>query len=239
MADTAGNTLRLGWLDGLRGLAAMQVVLLHDVFVFLPGIGSAYPLPIHDFWWRGLLTAPFVFLYDGISAVYLFFIISGVALTNAFAVHPFAFLSTVSRRVVRLGLPMAAATILAALFYTLLPNAHLVAHTGSSSLSDTGPVTISLASIAHQIALEGLLAGFDGWSLLPGWISDRLDLVGRAHAFDTPLWTLHIEFCGSLLIMLLVAVRASASRGAYHAICIILGCVFVLRRCAKTIASDW
>ncbi|MDR3532442.1 MAG: hypothetical protein P4L90_18055 [Rhodopila sp.] len=53
---------RLGWLDGLRGLAAMQVVLLHYVFAFLPTIGSTYPLDIQDFWWRGLVSIPLVSL---------------------------------------------------------------------------------------------------------------------------------------------------------------------------------
>ncbi|WP_158931893.1 hypothetical protein [Acidisphaera sp. S103] len=62
MTEPSRNTPRLGWLDGLRGLAAMQVVLLHYVFAFSPTMDSTYPLPIYDFWWRGLLTAPFIFL---------------------------------------------------------------------------------------------------------------------------------------------------------------------------------
>jgi peptidoglycan/LPS O-acetylase OafA/YrhL len=230
MAETVRDSRRLGWLDGLRGLAAMQVVLLHYVYAFLPAIDMVYPLPNQDFWWRGLCTAPFVFLYDGHSAVYLFFVMSGVALTHAFSARPFAFLPTVMRRVIRLGLPMAAATIFAAALYSLLPDAHvaMAAQTGSPWLRGIGPGEISLASIAHQIAFEGLLAGFNGWSLLPGWVTSTLNLAQTTHGFDTPLWTLHIEFCGSLLVMLLVAVRASASRGAYRAICFILGFAFVL-----------
>jgi peptidoglycan/LPS O-acetylase OafA/YrhL len=230
MAETVRDSRRLGWLDGLRGLAAMQVVLLHYVFAFLPGIGMIYPLPIQDFWWRGLVTIPLVFLYDGHSAVYLFFVISGVALTHAFSAHPFAFLPMVTRRIIRLGLPMAAATFLGAALYALLPAAHLLAAatTGSTWLKAIGPAEISLASIAHQIAFEGLLAGFTGSSLLPGWVTNTLSLAQSAHGFDTPLWTLHIEFCGSLLVMLLVAVRASASRGAYRAMCFILVWAFVL-----------
>lgn len=230
MADMVRDTPRLGWLDGLRGLAAMQVVLLHYVFAFLPGLGETYPLPLHDFWWRGLVTAPFVFLYDGTSAVYLFFIMSGVALTLAFSARPFTFLPTVSRRVIRLGVPMAAATVMAAALYALLPNAHAAAaaQTGSPWLRGIGPGEISVASIVHQIVFEGLLSDFAGWSLLPGWISSRLTLAHSEHGFNPVLWTLHLEFCGSLLVMLLVALRAAASQMAYRVICAILACSFVL-----------
>ena len=230
MARTDLEGRRVGWLDGLRGLAAMQVVLLHYVFAFVPAVGWTYPLPLHDFWWKGLATAPLIFLYDGSSAVYLFFIMSGVALTHAFAAYPFDFPVNVTRRVIRLGLPMAGATFLAAVLYALLPGAHATAGelTHSPWLRGIGPRAISVASIAHQIVFEGLLAGFDGWSLLPAWATKPLNLQESAKAFDTPLWTLHIEFCGSLLVMLLVAVRAMVSRTAYRATWAILGCAFVL-----------
>ena len=219
---------RLGWLDGLRGLAAMQVVLLHYVFAFLPTFSETYPLPIAGWW--SLVTTPLVFLYDGSSAVYLFFIMSGVALTHAFSPRPFAFLPTVTRRVIRLGLPMAVATLLAAVLYSLLPDAHVIAggQTGSARLGGIGPRDLSVAAIVHQIVFEGLLTGFDGWSLLPGWMTQPLSLTRNVHGLDTPLWTLHLEFCGSLLVMLLVALRASVSPGAYRATCAILGCAFVL-----------
>jgi peptidoglycan/LPS O-acetylase OafA/YrhL len=162
---------RVAWLDGLRGIAAMQVVLLHYVCAFLPAVGSTYPLAIHDFWWRGLVSIPFVFLYDGSSAVYLFFIMSGVALTYAFSAHPFAFLPTMIRRLIRLGVPMAGAILLAAALFALLPDAHIAAarRTGSAWMLGIGPREISVASIVHQIVFEGLLTGFSGASQLPDW----------------------------------------------------------------------
>jgi peptidoglycan/LPS O-acetylase OafA/YrhL len=223
MAETVRGSPRLGWLDGLRGVAAMQVVLLHYVSAF-------FPLPIHDFGWRGVISAPLVFLYNGNWAVYLFFIISGVALTHAFSARPVAFLPMVMRRLIRLGLPMAAATVLAAVFCSLLPVAHVVAaaRTGSPWFEAIGPAEISVAAIAHQIALEGLLVGFDSCSMVPRWMRGGLSLAQVGHAFDMPLWTLHIEFCGSLLVMLLVALRVSAPQGAYRVVCAILGCSFVL-----------
>jgi peptidoglycan/LPS O-acetylase OafA/YrhL len=125
---------------------------------------------------------------------------------------------------------MAAATLFAAALFSLLPEAHLQAgaQAGSTWLQVIGPATISLASIIHNIVFEGLLAGFHGFSLLPAWISRALNLSTTDQAFDTPLWTLHIELVGSLLVAMLVLVRRSASQTAYRITCLILGCSFVL-----------
>jgi len=59
-------------LEGLRGIAALQVVLLHFVTGFLPDTAehAAPPLPV---------------LWDGHTAVYAFFLISGAVLTPSFA----------------------------------------------------------------------------------------------------------------------------------------------------------
>jgi peptidoglycan/LPS O-acetylase OafA/YrhL len=221
---------RLGWLDGLRGVAAVQVVLLHYVSAFLPVVGMTYPLSIDDFGWRALASAPLVFLYDGGSAVFLFFITSGVALTLAFTPRPFDLLPNTTRRIIRLGLPMAAAMLLAAAMFSLLPDAHVTAawQTRSSWLRDNGPDEISAASIVHQIAFEGLLAGSSDWTLLPIGVAKALRLIPTTGGLNAPLWTLHLEFCGSLLVMLLVAVRAYASHMAYRMTCIVLGSAFVL-----------
>jgi peptidoglycan/LPS O-acetylase OafA/YrhL len=120
--------------------------------------------------------------------------------------------------------------LLAAALFTLLPDAHVAAgaRAGSSALRDIGPRDISLSAILHQIAFEGLLFGFSDFSLLPAWAIKNMDLVPRGQGFDTPLWTLHFEFYGSLLVMLLVGLRASTSRRIYRAGCVLLACAFVL-----------
>jgi len=175
---------------------------------------------------------PVVFLYDGSAAVCLFFIMSGVALTQAFSVHPFAISHNVLRRLIRLGLPMIAGVLLGAALFSWLPDAHVAAaaQTRSHWLRDLGPREISATAIVHQILFEGLLAGFDGWTLWPSWLVrvTKLGLVDCRQAFDTPLWTLHLEFYGSILVLGLVAVRAVVSPSAHRAVCIILGCAFIL-----------
>jgi peptidoglycan/LPS O-acetylase OafA/YrhL len=202
----------------------MQVVLLHYVSAFLPAIALTYPLATQDLWPTGLFSIPFVYAYEGHSAVYLFFVMSGVVLTQAFSSATFRLSPAVVRRAIRLGLPMIAATLFAAALFVLFPEAHRLAaqRTGSSFFRDLGPSEISGRALAHQIVFEGMLAGFDSSSLLPHWLRRSLTLAPLSSAFNAPLWTLHAEFCGSLLIMILVTLRSALSRGAHLAICTIL-----------------
>jgi peptidoglycan/LPS O-acetylase OafA/YrhL len=225
MAGTVREAPRVGWLDGLRGIAAMQVVLLHYASAFLPAIGFMESRLVHYSWERAFIRTPLGFLFDGSSAVYLFFIMSGVALTYAFSARPLDVLPAITRRLIRLGLPMAAAILLAATLFSLLPDAQQFAaeQTNSEWLSHVTPLDISATVIAHQIAFEGMLTGFKTASLLPGWVTEGLGLVPSEQSLNPPLWTLHVEFYGSMLVLLLVGVRASGGRAVHAMTCIILG----------------
>ncbi|MBN8246534.1 MAG: acyltransferase [Verrucomicrobia bacterium] len=66
------TTGRIAFLDGIRGFAAMTVVLCHALQAWLD-LGDARS--------RWLWTGPFAFLTDGEAAVLLFFVLSGVALS--------------------------------------------------------------------------------------------------------------------------------------------------------------
>ena len=67
-------------LEGLRGIAAIAVVLWHCTLGFFPSYAGEFPeLPEHH--WR---TSPFFFLMNGPAAVYLFFVLSAYVLTRRF-----------------------------------------------------------------------------------------------------------------------------------------------------------
>ena len=85
---------RVQYLEGLRGIAALQVVLLHFVSGFLPDTAEHAFAPLHVLW-------------DGHTAVYVFFLISGAVLTPSFA-RGGAWPRQVVKRLVRLGVPIAA-----------------------------------------------------------------------------------------------------------------------------------
>src|SRR6185437_4433406 len=112
MRDGDGDRpTRLAYLEGLRGIAALQVVLLHFVTAFVPTLPD-----------RAGLAG---FVFDGHSAVYLFFLISGAVLSLAFVREGAGIAGRIAQRVVRIGLPVAAACVLAVLLLALLPHAHL------------------------------------------------------------------------------------------------------------------
>jgi len=208
---------RVRFLDGLRGIASVQVLLLHYCAAFFPAIGLLTPALIRHGWERLFVHSPLFLVVDGGASVFLFFLISGVALTYSFEARPFAIVSGVARRVIRLGIPMIGSLILAAAWLVPWPDAHIAAGRLSGSvnwLAIAGPWPITAGGWLREIFLSSFLTGHaDGWAtLLPAWLVHWLDLPGNASSFNGPLWSLHCEFYGSLLVLALVACRSLAGR---------------------------
>jgi peptidoglycan/LPS O-acetylase OafA/YrhL len=86
---------RITYLDGLRGLACMQVVLFHYLGAF----------------WHGLWLGVFA---NGGCAVSLFFLMSGFVLTGAFEKNPRLIIQNLASRILRLLVPAVFSVILAA-----------------------------------------------------------------------------------------------------------------------------
>jgi peptidoglycan/LPS O-acetylase OafA/YrhL len=208
----------------MRGVAATQVVLMHYASAFLPGIGLRDPRLVHDSWEVAFIHTPLFLPFDGYSAVYIFFVLSGVALTYSFGLRPYAITSGLVRRIVRLGIPMMAAVLIGAMWFSLWPVTHVTAGSlsGSSWLASLGPDRTSFATIVHQIGLEGMLAGYAEVSVLPRVIQQALDLTSLFKSFASPLWTLHLEFVGSLMVLGLVALRRAVARRLHVLVCVLL-----------------
>ena len=221
---------RIGWLDGLRGVAAVQVVLLHYASAFLPAIGLLYRPFLHFDWELQFVWTPLFLPFDGYLAVNIFFVLSGVALTHSFSASPFALLRGLVRRAIRLGLPMAAALLFGALLLLRFPNAHLAAAVRSGSqlwLGVSAPTSVSVKEVIHQVVFEGMFTGYSGNSFLPVKLDTWIKPVSSFESFNGPLWTLHIEFCGSLLVLILVALRALVWRWMHLVICVAFCYYFV------------
>jgi peptidoglycan/LPS O-acetylase OafA/YrhL len=100
-----GHSTRLGnnvpnkiqYLEGLRGIVATQVVLLHFVTAFLPDTAEHAAPPMR-------------LLFDGHTAVYVF-LISGAVLTPSFA-RDGAWIGQAAKRVVRIGIPVVLGALL-------------------------------------------------------------------------------------------------------------------------------
>ncbi len=208
---------RVDFLDGLRGFASLQVLALHNLTAFFPAIGQSHPELVRHVWENWFIHSPLFYIADGFAAVYLFFIISGAALTYSFQAHPRMVASSIVRRVVRLGLPMAIAAVLGFVMVWLMPNARLQAGAivgAGDWLALSGPPKLALVPLFKEVFLEGLFFGHLDLpcTLLPAAAARALNLTPVAYSFDGPIWTLHLEFYGSLLILLLVALRAMVGR---------------------------
>lgn len=184
---------KVQYIEGLRGLAAMQVVAMHFVSAFLPEAErSAWP--------------PIKILFDGHTAVYLFFLISGAVLTSSLSRTGPA-IPKIVKRLVRLGLPAAAAACIALLLLALMPNAHreAAALSGSAWLATDSSGAPTLTHLFRETTLDSVLFGYRESTLFTR-LSPDLPLI--EDSLDAPFWSLHLEFYGSLLVLLLVTARA-------------------------------
>lgn len=238
---------RVAFLESIRGLAAVQVVLLHFFSAFIPDLVFEPTAP-------GLASSihlsPLYFLYDGYSAVYLFFMLSGYVLTRSFERHldhPFAL---VAGRILRLAVPALAAVLVAAAIMMWLgrPNAEAGALSGSTwfagpRMADVSWFGILRDGIGNAVFLGYL--GLPGIGFLAPW-QQPLD-----HSFVAPLWTLSIEFYGSLLVLALclcarrsrvawwiavIVTAVVAIRSSY--LCFVAGHLLASYRCAERQAMD-
>ena len=98
-------------LEGLRGIASLNVVLGHFLFSFFPYLAHHVrpsPNPVARYWFEeAMMFPPFTFLYLADAAVSIFFVLSGYVLTQRYydTAEPRVFELAAVRRSVRLVLP--------------------------------------------------------------------------------------------------------------------------------------
>jgi peptidoglycan/LPS O-acetylase OafA/YrhL len=191
---------RIAYLESIRGLAAVQVLLLHFLAAFAPDLVYAAPAaaPIAG----AIHLSPLYFLYDGYSAVYIFFALSGYVLTRSFERNLANPPSQILGRVIRLGLPAMAAVLVAAAVMLVCgkPNVAAGALSGSTWFARQWNTDVSFVSVITDGTVNALLLGYSG---LPGvaFLVPWQQPIGQS--FVGPLWTLSIEFYGSIIVLML------------------------------------
>jgi peptidoglycan/LPS O-acetylase OafA/YrhL len=190
---------RIAFLESIRGLAAIQVVLLHAFSAFWPELASEDVTG--GFGWHVHLS-PLYFLYDGHTAVYIFFVLSGYVLSRSFESHLNRPLALIAARAVRLGLPALAAVLVSAALIAMLgrPNIEAGDVAGSEWLTRWRFTDMSAFSILRDGIANALFLGYRELSSV-GFLSPWQQPF--VQSFVPPLWTLSIEFYGSLLVLVL------------------------------------
>jgi peptidoglycan/LPS O-acetylase OafA/YrhL len=199
---------RLRHLDGLRGWAALFVILHHLELAFFPDIKGANDAV-------SPVLGPLSFLVDGPLAVAIFFLLSGFVLTEAVQADgehdgraALGFPGLIVKRWLRLGLPLIAVGLLILCLFSLIGN-----HTREAG------------AVAQSDWMHNLFpAGYDP-SLLIVLREAAIDaFIGPATPIHDPvLWTIRIEFLGSILVFALcLAVPASGTRLALSLLAAVL-----------------
>ena len=178
--------------DGLRGVAALNVAVAHFVCAFYPSLmamnfPSIFERPKSSSVLYKIATTPIVTLgFNGHFAVMLFFVLSGFVLARPyFSCDILSLKLRLVRRYVRLGFPIGIVICISYILLTL--NLYVTSEAADISGSNgwLGRYFINDIGIIYFLKVafyEGVILG--NGILIP------------------PLWTLKIEFFGSLYILL-------------------------------------
>lgn len=174
-------------LDGVRGLAAISVIFSHVFLLYYSevhyGLADSVPSALA----MSIFNSPFTFFYRGGAAVLLFFLLSGYVLCSACIKKaplnnnyvPMA----ASKRYLRLGLPVATAVLIG--YLGIVFNAFPSAPAGINNFLDFPDQQLGFAQMLRSALFGSMLFG-DG-------------------NFDYVLWTISVEFYGSLLVFAVFA----------------------------------
>ena len=169
--------MRKNFLDGLRGWASLMVVFSHLMPRLLTDLTPEYDRP-----W-------FNFITDGGLAIYIFFVLSGFALSVKFVDTRNADVLTRSAaaRYFRLAIPIFGAS----LFGHALMTTGLMAHIDDA------------ANLFHSKEWLGTFYNFEStlpWVLQFSFYNVLADYQGL-QSYSPALWTMPIEFVGSFLVL--------------------------------------
>ncbi len=190
---------KLGYLESLRGLAALIVVFNHFAIAFYPALFFGATEPVHTEKGIEVLISgtPLNLFYNGAFAVALFFILSGFVLAYKFFKNralPVYLLPLTVKRYVRLLPPVFISILLSFLLlrFSLLYN-----------------------QPAGIITRSGWLRGYLQFepNLLTALYEAFIGSFFRHQAtYNGVLWTMTFEFFGSVLVFLFVALFRNEKR---------------------------
>lgn len=205
--DAKSDDKRIPYLDTLRGLASVQVLLSHSLMAFF--LGVAFATPSSGTLLGYIAASPLFIVFDGATAVCIFFVLSGYVLTPVFTHSRASNGAIVISRFLRLAIPALAGCAFSALLFQFFGGSNKTAGTlaGSWWLAENWLPAANLWILKDAI-INGIFLGFQDSSIVQWFGFPAASLAPMPDSYVTPLWTLSIEFYGSLLVLLLARVRS-------------------------------
>ncbi len=218
MSETSAERETFGFIEGARGLAAVQVVSLHYCSAFLPAfarVGSISHFPFE----MVLRKTPVFFLINGNAAVFVFFLMSGFVLAPSFMNTGLGAPRQLLKRYSRLFIPIAVSMLLAIALVYSLPHENEWAFglTHSQWAADLYANPMTLGSLAKDVLLNSMLLGYQGGSIFEhvGAVVRISPLQSLGISVNPPLWTLHAEFWGSVMTLGVATIYRSIPKKAF------------------------
>ena len=185
---------KLKYLEGIRGLAAIIVVLHHYIMAFYPAMSSGDEKQIHNetsYFEEVMAQIPLNILYNGNFAVCIFFILSGYVLSNAYhqSNNYKILIQYTIKRYFRLLVPVSVSILLAYAFVEL----------GFMNRLYVGEITKSKEWLAGSFNFSE--------NILPLIKNMFVDVFFfKDNSYNPVLWTMTYELLGSLMIFLFLLV---------------------------------
>lgn len=209
------RTSRLPALDSLRGVAAVVVLLHHAIFTFYPpqwfsitfqdGVLERAPLVME---W--IKFSPIKLLFNGQLMVIIFWILSGLVLSMPILAkesYP-KIAQAAAKRYFRL-MPVAAFTVMATYFLLV-----------------TDSFWHGAFSAESGYMVPSMVRNFPGE---PELVMALKDAFGFGTAFNSPLWTISLEFQGSLILFAVIACTMSLRHRRLVWLAVMLYLIFIIR----------
>lgn len=199
---------RIKYLDGVRGIACMMVILDHFLFCFYPTTIEGNPSSAHNHLELIMAKTPLNVVYNGDLAVCIFFVLSGFVLSIPFFKtndrQNFLARSAI-KRYPRLIIPTFASCLLA----------YGIMQLGWMFNQSAGQLSMS-AFLKSYYNFQPSMANVINQSFYSIFFNNQRAI------YNPVLWTMKIELFGSLLIFAVLAIIGSAKRRWYLYIALVV-----------------